>query len=160
MPVHNTVGTYTEKQGVGYAGFIPDGSSYEADSRTLEGANASVGFGLAVAQGTGERGVILASSAANQFVGVTVADNRLPPSQEDKYATADTVTVLYRGRIMVQVDGAVAAGNDVTYHKTTGELGTTAVGANHYAIAGARWLTTAADNGLAIVQLSGELPGD
>ena len=145
--------TYTRYQPIAQNGMLGDETEAVTDSRIVETA-AGVGFGLAVSQGTGDRGCIL---AGNDFVGVTRADQTLPRSETltlDKYAQYDNAGILCMGDIWVIVGGAVTITSAVVYDAATGQFGTGAV-----AVEGARYMTGAASGGLALLRL-GQIAGN
>ena len=148
--------TYNERITNASAGEIANTVTCDVDSYICETA-AGIGFGLAVQQGTAANECAL-GVAANTFIGITVKDPTRGPEDDDEYDQGSHVNVLYRGDIWVEVTHAVTVGGDVTAATTTGGLSSEAAGATQIAISGARWMTAAAANGLAIVRLSGELP--
>lgn len=151
--------TYGERIPAAVAGMIADMSSWDADSRVVETA-AGIGFGIACSQGVADRGVVIGSSAANKFVGVSVRDVTLMPTATvvDKYPQYSIAALLYRGDIWATVGADVVAGQDVTFVSTTGVLSSTGADGTHFTIAGARWLDTQTSGGLARLRLSGALP--
>lgn len=149
--------TYSENQAAAYAGMIADMSTADVDSRNCETA-AGIGFGLAVGQGSADKGVVLGASGAAVFVGISVRDITLVNDVGDEYQENDIVGVLTRGDIWVTAGGQVAPGNDVTFASTTGVLSSTGTSGSQFAIAGARWMTSAGSGELAIVRLGGALP--
>ena len=120
-------------------------------------ADEDIGFGIAVKLGrTGglvKVGTAGSSTALTNYVGVTVRD-RTRADGDGEYKSGSNVNVMSKGRILVQVDGAVAVGNDVSVTDMTGELGTKAGSAAVSPMAGSRWLTAAADDGLAVLDLN------
>ena len=91
---------------------------------------------------------------AHNFRGISIMDKSLPVEDNDTYVNGKLAAVMHSGEIWVQTDGAVTVGADVTAHLTTGELGSAAPDGDHVAIAGARWMTAAANNGVARVRLA------
>lgn len=149
--------TYSENMAAAVPG-MPADADFSADSRTVE-TEAGIGFGLAVSQGTADKGALLGAAAATGFVGVTIRDKGVVnASNADKYNEGDTAAVMTRGDIWVTVAAAVEAGDDVTFSSTTGALSSVAADGTNFAITGARWMTSAAQNGLAILRLGGALP--
>lgn len=110
----------------GYVGMLADDGDKDIRSLICETA-AGIGFGLAVSQGTLDRGAILGGSA---FRGITVADKTLslapldPLSNTDftldKYGNRVTMSVLSRGRIYVLAGATVTPNNDVYYNTGNG----------------------------------------
>jgi hypothetical protein len=106
--------TYTARIDKARAGFLY-GSDYNADSRIVETA-AGIGFGLAVSQGTGEKGVVLGGSS---FQGVTIRDITLG-AEDDTYKQYKNCGVLTRGKIWVVPSVDVAVGDAVHFDAATG----------------------------------------
>lgn len=155
MPAVQT--TYTENQPIALPG-MPADADYSADTRICETA-AGIGFGVAVSQGSADKGALIGGASAAVFVGVTIADKTINnDGGADGYNQYDNMGVMYRGTIWVQVPTAVNDGDDVTFNGTTGVLSSAAAGAGQFAIAGARWMTTASNGGFAKLRLSGALP--
>lgn len=117
-------------------GLIADEASAEVGTRQCETA-AGIGFGLAVSQGTKDKGCIIGGSA---FVGVSVRDVTLDgipldPLNDGTHVAVDTygkdanVGVLSRGHIWVEAQANVVGGNDLFYDTTTGKFTNSASGA-------------------------------
>lgn len=155
----NVQTAYNENMRPGIAGAQADMTPSTILSRTVETA-AGIGFGKVVRQGTGDKGIIsdLATVAmdADSFVGITVVDRGVAnpvAADADKYPQYSSARVMTKGTIWVEVAGAVAAGTDVTVTLATGVLGSASVGAGVVAIPRARWETSTAGAGLAVVRL-------
>ncbi len=149
--------TYSESQPIAQAG-MPASGDFSADTRTCETA-AGIAFGVAVSQGSDDNGAVIGGASAAVFVGVTIADKSVPYNgTNDEYAQYDSMGVMTRGRIWVTVGGDVTDGGDVTFASTTGVLSSAAAGGSQFAIAGARWMTTATNGNLALLHLGGALP--
>lgn len=141
--------TYSENIRAGLPGLVV-GSDYNIDTGNVETA-AGIGFGLAVSQGAADKGIIIGGTLAG-FRGITVRDVTLESAQADEYSQYQNAGVLVRGKIWVTVGAAVAAGDPVHFVAATGAFTNTGdVGP----ILGARYVTSAALNGLALVELSG-----
>src|SRR6516162_2470042 len=136
---------YTRYIGVGQNGMLADETVWAADTRTVETA-AGIGFGLAVSQGTNDKGCIIGGSA---FVGITRADPTLaradlsvPGSSStlplDSYPQYDLAGILAAGDIWVNCYAAVTPATTVTFSATTGQLGVAGTTITH-----ARWMTSA-----------------
>lgn len=148
---------YSERITAGVPGMIADQQNADVDTYVCE-TSAGVAFGKAVCQGTADKGATLGGSAAADFLGVSVRDITLIASSAtylDKYEQYQNMGVLSKGDIWVTADGAVNAGDNVTFETTTGNLGTKGADETHLAVTGGRWMTTAADGGVAILRLSG-----
>ena len=149
--------TYVENIRPAVAGMVASMASWDAITRQVEPAG-GIGFGLACGQGTAEDGARLGAAAATGFVGISVRDVAVAAASEDKYRETENMTCLTKGEIWVTTGGDVTAGADVTFNSTTGVLSTIAADGSNFAIAGARWMTTATSGNLAIVRLGGALP--
>jgi len=137
--------TYSRTLVAGTAGQPATMSGWDADTKICETV-AGIGFGLAVSQGSAANGVTLGGAA---FVGVSLRDVTLPPSQTDKYIQTQNMSVFVRGDIWVNVEDDVAIGHEVKYDATTGQMGHT----GGTAVPNARWMTAASAGGLAILRL-------
>ena len=137
---------YTRYLGVGQNGMLADETVWAADTRTVETA-AGIGFGLAVSQGTNDKGCIIGGAA---FVGVTRADPTLARADLsvpgtstvvglDLYAQNELAGVLTMGDIWVNCYASVTPATTVVFSATTGQLGVAGTTITH-----ARWMTTAA----------------
>jgi len=129
------------------------GCDGNVDTGIVETA-AGIGFGLAVSQGSGDNGVVLGGALAG-FRGVSLKDATLRPENEDKYAQYENAGVKTRGKVWVSPSESVAAGDPVHYDTTTGRF---AMSGGIGPILGARWATSAAADGAALVELSGYNP--
>lgn len=149
--------TYSENMTRALPGMVAN-EFYKADSRTCETA-AGIAFGVAVSQGSADKGALIGAAAAANFVGVSIRDKAvINDSAADKYAQYGDMNVMYEGDIWVTVGGDVVDGGDVTFSSTTGVLSSAATSGTQFAIAGARWMTTASNGGLAKLRLGGALP--
>jgi len=136
-------------------------ADFSADTRICETV-AGIGFGLAVSQGSADKGALIGGASAAVFVGVTISDKSIDNTDNtgaaDGYRRYDNMGVMYRGDIWVTTGGIVTAGGDVTFASTTGVLSSAAASGTQFAIAGARWMTAAASGALAKLRLGGDLP--
>src|SRR5690606_1110063 len=96
-------------------------------SRTVETA-AGIGFGLPVAQGTDDNGVIATASATAAILGITVRERSVRPETPNKFAQYESARIMTKGVIWVKAGAAVAAGDPVyvtvatdAFVKVTGE---------------------------------------
>ncbi len=149
--------TYTERIKNARKGQIANSTTCTVDTREVE-TDDGIGFGLACGQGTADDGVVLGASTADEFAGISVKDVTRAPGDDDQYEKGVNAAILTRGDIWVEVDEAVSAGDEVTFSSTTGELSSAATSGTQFAVSGARWMTSAAANGLAVLRLSGHLP--
>ena len=146
--------SYTQYMTPAQVGMLASEINFVADTRIVETA-AGIGFGLAVSQGTNDRGCILGGTA---FVGLTRADPTLPRSESltlDKYARYDNAGILASGDLWVFTEDAIVAGEAVYYNTTTGQLGSS----GGTVIEDARWMTSAAAGELAVVRI-GNIAGN
>lgn len=149
--------SYSETQRVALPGMPATMHGYDVDTRQCETV-AGIGFGLGVSQGSADKGVLLGVASAALFAGVSMRDVTQDVANLDKFVRYGDVPVMTRGDIWVTVGSDVAKGADVTVVVSTGVLGSVAADGTHLLIAGARWMTTASNGGLAILRLSGHLP--
>jgi len=136
---------------VGSVGTPASETGYDVDTKIFE-ENASpaagCGFGVAVYQGTADRGARIGGSG--DFLGITMAN----PTQNvlsftDAYAGGDNMPVMIRGDIWVIAEAAVTAGEALYADATTGVLGHS----GGTLVVGGRWMTTAAAGQLAVLRL-------
>ena len=96
------------------------------------------------------------------FLGVSVMDERLRAAAGVTFDTGDLMPVLWRGDIAVIVSAAVVVGDYAvaTVTQATGDalgsFSTRTPGGRHAVIPGATFLTAAADNGIAVLRLTGQ----
>lgn len=138
--------TYADTMDAGYAGAIVNTEPSVLISRTVEDA-AGIAFGLAVMQGTNDKGVVVGDGSG--FLGVTVREQDVDPENPSIFAQYDNARIMTKGVIWVENSGGVAAGDEVSL-LAAGALG----GATSGDIAGARWETTASDGELAQLRLA------
>lgn len=118
----------------GIVGMIADETDSEVGTRLCE-TTAGIGFGLAVSQGTRDKGAVLGGSA---FLGVTVRDVTLDGvpidplvgvhSAADMYPLSANMGVCSRGHIWVKPMATVKAGDPLFYDTTDGSFGNSASG--------------------------------
>lgn len=148
MPAVQT--TYSENMRPGLPGLVV-GSDFDIDTGNVETA-AGIGFGLAVSQGAADKGVIIGGTRAG-FRGITVRDVTLESDQLDKYAQYQNAGILTQGKIWVVITATACAAHDpVHFNAATGAMLNTG---GQGPINGARYVTSAAQDGLAIVELKG-----
>lgn len=154
-PVQSTYSQYLQ---AAQNGMLASTSGYDVDTKIIEDASGNgIGFGLAVSQSyVTDRGAVLGQLSGFAFVGITVSDVTLPnlsATFTDKYADKDNAGVLVRGDLWVTSSTIVAAGGNVYFNSVTGALGASSI-SNAVLIKGARWMTSAAAAGLAVVRLN------
>lgn len=145
MPAVQT--TYPAVMPIGAVGAVADLSFSDVISRECEPA--SIGFGVAVVQGTADHQAKV--GAAGVFIGLTVRAVELDARRNDAYAQYDTMGVMTKGVMWVLAGEAVVAG-DLVYRTAAGVLNKTSSG--NTLVAGARWETSAANGALAKVRLA------
>jgi hypothetical protein len=154
--------SYTDSMAVGTAGMIADNGPRDVLSRV--NPSVVIPFGLAVTKGTADRDVKLPTSTgeASAMVGVAIQPGILPvtSSGDPSYPVKSPVSVMRKGRVWVKVEEAVVAGDAafVRFAAGTGtQLGAfrkSADTATAVAVTGARHLTSASANGLAVLELT------
>ena len=152
-------------------GQVANTTTYDVDSAILNHATVNVPFGryvrTATAAGANARDVEL-GVAAGAGRGIAIMDERLPGASAGEYTNGDPVSVLWRGDVAVRVSAAVTGGSNVVVAtvqtgadatlETVGQLSTKAANATHLLLAGARFMTTAAAQEIAVVRLAGSVP--
>lgn len=145
--------TYAERIAKGSIGSAANETNWDADTRIVETV-AGIGFGLAVGQGTNDKGAVIGGTLAN-FVGVSMRDITLVNATPDTYARYQNMAVMTEGDIWVAPTVAVSPTDPVHYDAATGKFATSG---GSGPIAGARWMTSADANQPAVLRLSGHLP--
>jgi len=138
--------TYADTITAGYAGGLVNQEPKVLISRTVEDSG-GIDFGLAVMQGTNDKGCVV--SDASDFLGVTVRDQSVEASDPDTFEFLAEARIITKGVIWVANSGGVAAGDPVTY-LADGALGT----GSSPLVEGARWDTTATTGELAQLRLA------
>lgn len=139
-----TQDTFTQYAGIGYHGQLNTDYPSWIGSQHAEGG--AIGFGVAVAIGTGDNQATLPASgaASADLIGVTVrtqaVENNIDGDSE--YTEGRAMSVLEKGRMFVTVSDGAARGDAVYVVPLTGELVSTAT--DNVALTGARFLRTAA----------------
>jgi hypothetical protein len=127
--------TYRPTLAPAVPGMIADEVAANGSTRQCE-TSAGIGFGLAVGQGTGDKGCVLGGA---NFIGISVRDitlNQISPDPlysgsqiaADTYPQRSNVSVLSSGHIWVTAGDNVAAGNSLSYDATTGAFSTGTAG--------------------------------
>nr|WP_313974106.1 hypothetical protein [uncultured Psychrobacter sp.] len=138
---------YKAEQDAGIAGAIVNTENKNIISRTVEDA-AGIAFGLAVAQGTNDKGIRAVTTGDTGFVGITVLDRTAGDLINGKFVQYESARVLEEGVIWVEVTAAVKAGDAAAVDLATGKFNKAGA-----AMAGARFETSAASGGLAQLRL-------
>lgn len=137
---------YSDNIAAGYAGAIVNMEPRVLISRNVETV-AGIAFGIAVMQGTEDKGCVISDGTA--FLGVTVRDQGVSPETPNKFAESDNARIMTKGVVWVVNSGGVDAG-DAVAALAAGALGAS-TGSD---IPGARWETTAEDGELAQLRLA------
>lgn len=137
--------TYADNIAAGYKGGLVNQEPQVLISRTVEDSG-GIDFGLAVMQGTEDKGCVVGD--ASSFLGVTVRDQSVNPSSPDTFEFQAEARIITKGVIWVINSGGVAAGDPVVA-LADGALGT----GSSPLVEGARWDTTALDGVLAQLRL-------
>jgi hypothetical protein len=152
--------TYSENIDGARAGMIADTQNgLNLISRTVETA-AGIGFGLPVAQGSGDNGVILSESGAD-YIGFTVRERSVNPDNPDEFSQYEDARIMTHGVIWATVTdaGGVDAGDPVWVTEATGALSNADVGSGGGTnLAGCRWESTAANGELAKIRVNMDVP--
>ncbi len=153
--------TYTQYITKAQNGMPATMTGWDTDTKIFEDTSPAVGlgFGLAVCQGSSDRGILVGAPSGKAFVGITRADPTLPNLDSDftdKYQDGDNVAVFVRGDIWVLVEDLVRAGEGVLFDATTGVMGHD----GGTLIPNARWMTSASAGGLAVVRLGSSAGGN
>ena len=150
--------TYAQYLPVAQNGMPATTTGWDVDTRIFEDESVGqtgLGFGLAVCQGANDRGCRLGLLSGRNFVGISRADPTLPniaAGFTDIYMNGENVNVHVRGDLWVIVGNAVTADAQVYVNSVTGQLGVSGI-SNGTLISNARWQSSAASAGLAIVRL-------
>lgn len=129
------------------------GSGYDVKTGNCE-TDAGIGFGLAVSQGTISDDAVVLGGTLSGFKGITVKDINRDTRSADKYQKYEEVGYLNRDEIWVVATGAVADGA-VYFDGTTGAILASSGGGAIGPIPGARFKTSADDEGRCVVYLAG-----
>lgn len=142
--------SYAERMTNAVKGMI-QGSDFNSVTGICETA-AGLAFGIAVSQGTADKGVIIGGTRLG-FVGVTIRDITLDVANADKYPRYSNVGIMTRGQMWVAPAVAVAPNEPVHFVTGTGVFTNTG---SEGPVNGARWASSAAGTGdLALIELSG-----
>lgn len=137
--------TYGDNIAAGYKGALVNLEPKVIISRTVEDSG-GIDFGLAVMQGTEDKGCVVGDASA--FLGVTVRDQSVEPSAPDTFEYQSNARIITKGVIWVENSGGVSAGDPVVA-LADGALGT----GSSPLVEGARWDTTALTGELAQLRL-------
>ncbi|MGJ0508921.1 MAG: structural cement protein Gp24 [Methylocystis sp.] len=133
--------SYSETVPAGFPGMVANGETSNRITRTIEDAG-GIGFGVPAARGTLDHGCTATVAAAADVLGITIATTALgltAGATADTYAEHDNVAIMTGGAIYVDVVGAVAPGDPLTFGIGAGAadgIGNTAADATHIALTG------------------------
>lgn len=147
MPAIQT--TYAATHARWVEGMVPDMRPSVDLTRVVE-TPAGIGFGKVVQRGTADNQAKV-SSASPKYLGITLLDNTQNGATADVYPQYANCVVRQKGPVVVQASVAVAQGDDVYFVPATGVL--TNVSTSNVQIPNAKWETTTAGAGLAVVFL-------
>ncbi|WP_420465608.1 structural cement protein Gp24 [Panacagrimonas sp.] len=141
--------TYREEILEAVAGQIADMTPATLMSRTVETA-AGIGFGIAVEQGTADKGCILFDGGT--VLGVTVRERSLDANDPDEFAQYAEARVMTKGTVWVVCTSGCSAG-DAVWVRPSNNTFQDDNSNSAVQIAGARWDTSAEAGALAIVRM-------
>lgn len=139
--------SYDDNIAAGYNGAIANEEPRTLISRTVEDSG-GIDFGLAVMQGTNEKGCTTGNGS--DFLAVTVRDQSVEASDPNTFEYQSEARLMTMGVIWVLNSGGVTAGDPVVA-LADGALGT----GSSPRIENARWETTALDGVLTQLRLVG-----
>jgi hypothetical protein len=156
--------TFNQYAGVAYEGMLNDLSMADIETFVPAGT-VDIPFGRGLVKGTAAKSGQLPTAAAGYFIGInvfrTVAVSGQYPgtlAQGNPVGAAriglESSNISF-GRVWVKTIGGATAGQQAYMVPLTGEI-TNATTAGNHLIPGARFVTDAAANGLAILQLQGK----
>jgi hypothetical protein len=140
---------YNTQLAVAFVGMIASTRPNTLISREVETA---LGFGLAAVQGTRDYQVQPLDNVADKFVGISVREQSTPVTTNDTYPVKSTAMLMTLGDIWVQASLAVAAGDPV-YVTPAGAWTNVSNSNANQLINDARWDTSTAGAGLAVIAL-------
>lgn len=146
MPVQTT---YKENIDAGRAGQRVNTIPATMISRTVE-EEAGLAFGVAVAQGSNDKGVIAFAGSGTPF-GISIRERSLDANTPDKFGQYDEARIMTQGAVYVEVGANVSAGDPV-FVTSAGAF--TAVATDNTALAGAVFDTSATTGNLAQVRMA------
>lgn len=154
--------TYADDLAVAYEGQVADLGLHDIISRTVEDV-AGIGFGKPVKQGVQPRGVTATVTGTLDIIGITVRNvaTANDGTNIDLHPQYDGVGIMRKGVIWARVTdaGGVVAGDPVWMARATGLFSNADLGSGgSIRLAGARWESPAANNGLARMRVDFNVP--
>src|SRR5690606_33541782 len=116
--------TYSDTIRAGVPGQIVSTEPATLISRTVEDA-AGIGFGVAVAQGTADKGCKAFGSGDTAILGITVRERSIDASDADEFGQYVDARVMTKGVVWVTASVAVNAGDPVYVVPATGAFANT-----------------------------------
>lgn len=153
---------YSVNQGVALEGGLYDIGENDTMSYLVQDA-AGISFGKGVSQGTADDQAKLPAAAGDvttTFLGVSQAVQGIEADSSGvvKYLQKAAMSVVKKGRVWVKVEDAVTAQGAVYVRHAAGGLGVGsfagAAGTGLALLPGAKYITSASANGLAVVELN------
>lgn len=152
--------TFNQYAGIAYEGMINDLSM--ADLETFVPELTAIPFGRGVVPSVAAKSARLPAATAALFLGISVfspvmVSGAYPGNGNPvgAYPIGRESTLVSYGRVWVKTVAGATRGQPVYMVPTTGEI-TNAATTGYHLIPGARFLTDASANGLAVVQLQGK----
>src|SRR5690606_24971427 len=152
--------TYSDTQPAAVAGAQATMIPATIISRTVE--DAAIGFGIAVAQGSADKGCAAFGAGDTEVLGITVLDRsasslsvtsgQVPDRDDDKFGVGESARIMTKGDIWVVCASGCSAGDPVWVRPSNGDFQDSNAN-SAVQIAGARWDTSASAGGLAVVRL-------
>jgi len=155
--------SYSVNQAAGKEGMLYDVGNKDAISCIAEEA---IPFGKLVVRGTADNGAVLPAASgdvttAQKVLGMAMFDMAKEQDANGAvaYANKDAVSVLRKGRAWVKVEEAVTPASSVYVRYAAGgngvgSFGDTAGTSERAALAGAKYLTSASADGLALIEFN------
>lgn len=141
--------TYTEARPIGLPGQLVDGEERNTITRTVETV-AGIPWAAPAGRGTGDYQAII-GAGGYVFIGIAVRDASRPAKDLDLYARYANCRLMTRGKMWVTVGEAVLDGDTAYWNIATKKWTKTNT---DLAVPGAKFDTTAAINGLAVLALN------
>lgn len=145
MAVQNT---YLDRMPVAYAGMI---ATTVPNTLVSYQAEAAIGFGRAVKQGTADNEVDLADNASDDVIGIAVIDQSVDNETADTYPVGGSVNVLTIGEVYVTAGGTATAGTQVYMVPANGKFVSSST--DNLLIPGATFTESGADTDLVKIRV-------
>lgn len=152
--------TYSENMSAARVGQIVNNEPHSTMSRTVED-NDGIEFGLAVAQGTKDKGVTATLTGVTKIVGITVRERSVNPETPNKRGKGESTRLMRKGVLWLKVTdaGGVSADDDVWLDRSTGGFSNADPGSSKgLKLSGCKWETSAANGALAQMRVNLDVP--